>query len=44
LFYWAVGNAQLRTGLSVTSTVVLVGFAAVTLGAAAKAFERQDVH
>ena len=44
LFYWAVGNAQLRTGLSVTSTVVLVGFAAVTLGAAVKAFERQDVH
>jgi ABC-2 type transport system permease protein len=44
LFYWAVGNAQLRTGLSVTSTAVLVGFAAVTLGAAAKAFERQDVH
>jgi ABC-2 type transport system permease protein len=44
LFYWAVGNAQLRTGLSLTSAVVLVGFAAVTLGAAVKAFERQDVH
>ena len=44
LFYWAVGNAQLRTGLSVTSSVVLVGFAAVTLGAAVRAFERQDVH
>ncbi len=43
LFYWAVGNAQLRTGLSVTSAVVLVGFAAVTLSAAAMAFERQDV-
>jgi len=44
LFYWAVGNAQLRTGLSLTSAVVLAGFAAVTLGAAAQAFERQDVH
>jgi ABC-2 type transport system permease protein len=44
LFYWAVGNAQLRTGLSLTSAVVLVGFAAVTLAAAVKAFERQDVH
>jgi ABC-2 type transport system permease protein len=44
LFYWAVGNAQLRTGLSVTSAVVLVGFAVVTLTAAAKAFGRQDVH
>ncbi len=43
LFYWAVGNDQLRTGLSLTSAVVLVGFAAVTLGAAAKAFERLDV-
>jgi len=36
--------AQLRTGLSATSAVVLVGFAAVMLGAAAKAFGRQDVH
>lgn len=44
LFYWAVGNAQLRTGLSLTSFAVLVGFAIVALGAAVKAFERQDVH
>jgi ABC-2 type transport system permease protein len=43
LFYWAVGNAQLRTGLSVTSALVLIGFAAVTLGAADRAFQRQDV-
>jgi ABC-type transport system involved in multi-copper enzyme maturation permease subunit len=43
LFYWAVGHAQLRTGLSLTSAVVLIGFAAVTLGAAAMAFQRQDV-
>jgi ABC-2 type transport system permease protein len=44
LFYWAVGNAQLRTGLSVTSAVVLAGFAALALAAAVKAFERLDVH
>lgn len=44
LFYWAVGNAQLRTGLSATSAVVLVGFAAVTLAATARAFGRLDVH
>jgi ABC-2 type transport system permease protein len=43
LFYWAVGHAQLRTGLSITSAVVLIGFAAVALGAAAMAFQRQDV-
>lgn len=44
LFYWAVGNAQLRSGLSLTSVMVLVGFAIVAFGAAVKAFERQDVH
>lgn len=44
LFYWAVGNAQLRTGLSATSAVVLIGFAIATLCAADRAFGRQDVH
>jgi ABC-2 type transport system permease protein len=44
LFYWAVGNGQLRTGLSITSAVVLVGFALVTLSAAATAFALQDVN
>lgn len=44
LFFWAVGDGQLRTGLSVTSALVLVLFALVGFGAAAAAFERQDVH
>jgi ABC-2 type transport system permease protein len=44
LFYWSVGDAQLEQGLALTSVLVLVGFAVVAFAAAARSFERQDVH
>lgn len=44
LFFWAIGDGQLRNGLSLTSVLVLVAFAIVGFAAAATAFERQDVH
>jgi len=43
LFYWAVGNGQLRTGLTGSAVAVLLGFAAAALAAAVWAFDRQDV-
>ena len=43
LFYWAVGNGQLVSGLSAADAAVLVLTALVLLGAAAVGFERLDV-
>lgn len=43
-FYWAVGNGQIASGLSVGSIVVLVVTGLVLLAATMTAFERLDVH
>ena len=44
LFYWSTGNGQLGSGLSAESVAVLTGTAVVLAVAAARAFDRLDVH
>lgn len=44
LFYYAVGDGQLTSGLSLTSWVVLVGVGAVLVAATVRVFARLDVH
>lgn len=43
LFYWSVGNQQLTEGLSIGSVLVLVGVAAIAVGAAVFSANRLDV-
>jgi beta-exotoxin I transport system permease protein len=44
LFYWSVGDNQLRTGLSAGDLAVLVVTGLVLAGVAVAAFERLDLH
>jgi ABC-2 type transport system permease protein len=44
LFYWSVGNAQLTTGLTATSSAILAATGIALLAAAAAAFNHLDLH
>jgi len=43
-FFWAVGDDQLAHGVSLPQAAALVGLGVLLTTAAARAFERLDVH